>query len=204
LGIGTPPSIWEIILYAEPHPFISLTDNVFQERQQIMDNPFQLNPDESMLYRSRPSRQWTMLVWRIGIGILEVLIFLLLSFLSFTSIGTAILGTFLPPSFSIGISRVIFQGIIPILIIAWFAEDTARIFTSEFILTSQRIWIKGSPYAWTSEKETPLSDVQSISTRRDAVFIHLKNTKKAQVHMFPNGKQLVEAYTQFTQKTGTA
>ena len=169
----------------------------------IMDNPFQLNPDESILYRSQPSREWTMLVWRIGIGILEVFVFVLLSFITFTSIGTAILGTFLPPSISEGISRVIFQGIFPILIIAWFAEDTARIFTSELILTSQRIWTKGSPYAWTSEKETPLSDIQSISARRDAVFIHLKNTKKVQVHFFPNGKKIVEAYIQLTQKTGT-
>jgi len=168
-----------------------------------MDNPFQLNPDESILYRSRPSHQWQGLVGRIGIGILEVFIFMLLSFISFTSIGKAILATFLPASFSEWLSRAIFQGIIPILITAWFAEDTARIFTSEFILTSQRIWTKGSPYAWTSGNETPLTNIQSVSTRRDGIFIRLKNTKKVQVLMFPNGKQIVEAYTHFTEKTGT-
>jgi hypothetical protein len=166
-----------------------------------MANPFQLNPDESILCRSRPSHQWYMLAWRIGVGILEVFIFILLSFISFTNIGKTILAAVLPLSLADGLSRVIFQGIVPILITAWFAEDTVRIFTSELILTSQRIWAKGSPYAWTSGRETPLTDIKSISARRDAVFIHLKNTKKVKALVFPNGKQIVEAYQQLTQKT---
>ncbi len=167
----------------------------------MMDHPFQLNPDESILIHSRPSQQWFRLVWRIGIGILEVILFILLSFISFTSIGKTILATFLTPNFSDVVSRVLFQGICPIVIIAWFAEDTARIFTSELILTNQRFWTKGSPNAWNAGKEIPLSDIQSISTRRYAVIIRLKSTKKIQVHMFPNGKQIVEAYAQFTQNT---
>ena len=32
--------------------------------------------------------------------------------------------------------------------------------------------------------------------------MHLKGTKKVQVLMFPHGKQIVEAYTQFIQKSG--
>ena len=169
-----------------------------------MANPFQLNPDESILYRSRPSHQWYMLAWRIGIGILEVFIFILLSLISFTNIGKTILATFLPLSLADGLSRVLFQGIVPILITAWFAEDTARIFTSELILTSQRIWSKGSPYAWSSAQEIPLINIKSISARRDAIFIHLKNTKKVEVLVFPNGKQIVDAFTQFMQKTEAA
>jgi hypothetical protein len=168
-----------------------------------MDNPFQLNPDESILFRSRPSHEWFSLVGRIGIGILEVIIFMLLSFISFTNLGKTVLATFLPANFSEWLSRALFQGILPILIITWFAEDTARIFTSEFILTSQRIWTKGSPYAWSSGKEIPFSNIQSISTRRDGVFIRLKNTKKVQTLIFPNGKKIVEAYDHFTGKTGT-
>ena len=167
-----------------------------------MANPFQLNPEESILYRSQPSRQWYVLAWRIGGGILEVFIFMLLSLISFTSIAKTGLATFLPLALAEGLSRVIFQGIVPLLIIAWFAEDTARIYTSEFILTSQRLWTKGSPYAWTSGQEILLADIHSMSTRRDAVFIRLKTTKKVQVMVFPNGRQIVESYTQFTQKTG--
>ena len=167
-----------------------------------MASPFQPNQDETILFRSQPSRQWYMLGWRIGIGILEVLVFTLLSFASFTSIGKAILATFLPAGLAEGLSRVIFQGVAPLLIAAWFAEDTARIFTSELVLTNQRIWTKGSPYAWTPGRETVLTDIQSISTRRDAVFIRRKSSPKMQVLVFPNGKQIVEAYQQFTQKTG--
>jgi hypothetical protein len=91
-----------------------------------------------------------MLPWRIGIGIIEVFVFMLLSFSCFPDIAKRLLGTFLPPGLADGLSRVIFQGIVPILITAWFAEEPARIFTSELILTSQRIWTKGWPYAWTS------------------------------------------------------
>ena len=122
----------------------------------------------------------------------------------FIFVWIALLGTFLSINLADGLSRVIFQGIVPILIIAWFAEDTARIFTSELILTSQRIWTKGSPYAWTDGREIPLEDIKSISARRDAIFIQLKSAKKATVHAFPNGRQIVEAYNQFTQKAGTA
>lgn len=115
-----------------------------------MANPFHLNPNESILFRSQPSRQWYKLGGRIGVEILEVVIFIFLSFITLTGVGKFILATFLPTGLADGLSQVIFQGIVPILIIAWFAEDTARIFTGELILTSQRIWTRGSPYAWTS------------------------------------------------------
>ena len=166
-----------------------------------MANPFRSNPDESILFRSQSSRQWYALAGRIGIEILEVVIFIFLSFVTLTSVGEFILGSFLPAGLALGLSRVIFEGVAPLLIIAWFAEDTARIFTSELILTSQRIWTRGSPYAWTPERETPLTDIQSLAARREAVFMRLKNSKKVQVLMFPHGKQIVEAYTQFREKT---
>ena len=169
-----------------------------------MTNSFQSNPEEAVLLRSGPSHQWYILALRIGVGILEVIIFIFLSFISLTNIGKTVLATFLPLSLADGLSRVLFQGIVPILITAWFTEDTARIFTSELILTSQRIWTKGSPYAWSSGQEIPLINIKSISARRDAIFIHLKNTKKVEVLVFPNGKQIVDAYTQFTEKTEAA
>ena len=167
-----------------------------------MTNPFKLNPNESILFRSRPSRQWYMLVWRIGVGILEAFVFLLLSFLSFTNIGGVLLATFLPPGLADGISRVLFQGVVPLLVAAWFAEDTARIFTSEVVLTDQRIWVKGSPYAWTSARNISLADIKSLVARREAVFMRLNDTKKLEVLAFPNGKQMIQAYQQFIGKTG--
>jgi len=170
---------------------------------EAMADPFELNPDETIIYRCQPSRQWYMLVGRIGIGILEVLLFMLLSFISLTSLVRGLLAIFLLPDLADGLSRVIFQGLVPLAITAWFVEDTARIFTSELILTSRRLWTTGSPYAWTSGRETSLDDIQSISARRDAVFIHLKNTKRVQIHAFPNGRQIVQAYTQLTGKSGS-
>ena|ERR1035437_1334872 len=167
-----------------------------------MANSFQLNPNETILFCSQPSRQWYVLAGRIGVEILEVVIFIFLSFVSLSDVGKSLLATFLPAGLADGLSRVIFQGVVPILIIAWFSEDTARIFMSELILTSQRIWTKGSPYAWTRERETPLADIQSLAARREAVFMRLKSSRKVQVLMFPHGKQIVEAYTQFIQKSG--
>ena len=168
-----------------------------------MANPFQLNPDESILSRSQPAHQWYMLAWRIGVGFIEAFILVLLSVISFTGIARALLANILPSGVADGLSRAIFQGIVPILITAWFAEDTSRIFTSKLILTNQRIWTKGWPYAWSSGRETRLADIKSLSAQRDAIFIHLNYTKKVQVLVFPNGKQIVQAFEQLTEKTSS-
>jgi hypothetical protein len=168
-----------------------------------MANPFQLNPDESILYRSQRLQKWYSLAWRIGVELFEVAVFILFSFIALTSLGGAILMKLLPVYVADVVSRIIFQGIAPLLIIAWFVEDTARIFTSEFILTNQRIWTKGSPYAWTPGHETLLGDIRYLSQRREALFIHLKSAKKTQVHVFPDSKEIVKAYTQFTGKSET-
>jgi hypothetical protein len=166
-----------------------------------MTNPIQLNPGETILYQSKTSRKWYELTWRILVGVFEVAIFILFSFTALTSLTNGLLETFLPATLANALSRIIFQGIVPVLVTAWFIEDTARIFTGELILTSQRVWTKGFPFAWTAERETPLSDIRSMSARREALFIHLKSTKKTQVHALPDGKQIVKAFVQFTGKT---
>ena len=165
-----------------------------------MAEPFQPNLDETIIYHSNPSRKWYVLAWRIGLELLEVAVFMFFSFTALTSLLKGILATFLPASLADGLSRVVFQGIASILLIAWFAEETVRIFTSELVMTNQRVWTKGSPYAWTSGRETPLTDIKSMSSRRDALFIHLKFTKKSQVHVLADGKQIVKAFGQFTGK----
>jgi hypothetical protein len=163
-----------------------------------METKFQLNPDESLLYRSSHPPKWYTLVWRIGLGIIEVAILMLFSFTTFTFLAKAFLESFLAPDVAEVLSRLIFQGIVPMLVAAWFSEDTARILTSEFILTDQRVWTRGYPYAWTKERETPINDIKSMSSRRDALFIHLKSTRKTQVHVLTDSKQIVKAFTQFT------
>ena len=164
---------------------------------------FQQNPDESILYRSQPTRKWYSIAWRIGVGILEVVVFILFCLTTFTSLAKVLLATFLPAGLAEGLSRFIFQGIAPLLVIAWFAEDTARIFTSELVLTSQRVWTQGSPFAWTPGRETPLSDIKSMSHRRDVLFIHLKSTRKTQVLMLPDSEQIADAFAQSVGKNDT-
>jgi hypothetical protein len=168
-----------------------------------MDSKFQLNLNETILYHSRPSRTWYALAWRIGLGIIEVATFLLISFTAFTSLTNGLLATFLPADVADVLSRLLFQGIAPLLVIAWFTEDTARIFSSELILTDQRVWTKGFPYAWTLEREIPLNEVKFMSSRRDVLFIHLQSTKKVQVHILPDGKHIVKAFIQLTGKKDT-
>jgi hypothetical protein len=142
--------------------------------------------------------KWYILSGKIALGILEVAVFILFSITTFTSLTKGILATFLPVALADTVSRIIFQGIAPVLLIAWFIEDTARIFTSELILTSQRVITRGAPFAWTPERETLLSDIKSMSARRDALFIHLNSTKKTQVLVILDGKQIVQAFMQFT------
>lgn len=166
-----------------------------------MTNPIQLKPGELILYRSQPSRKWYTLAWRIGVGIFKVAVLMLLSFTAFTSFAEGLLTAYFSVALADVLSRIIFQGIVPFLVTAWFAEDIARIFTSELILTSQRVWTKGSPLAWTPERETPLSDIKSMSSRRDTLFIRLKSTKKIQVHVLSDGKQIAKAFAQYTGKT---
>ncbi len=168
-----------------------------------MTNLFQLNPDESILYRSSHPHKWYSLVWRIGLELIEVIIVVLFSLTALTVLTRNFLASFLPADVAELLSRLIFQGIVPLLVAAWFAEDTARIFTSEFVLTDQRVWTRGYPYAWTKERETPINDIKSMSSRRDALFIHLKSTRKTQVHVLADGKQIVKAFAQFTGRIGS-
>jgi len=168
-----------------------------------MESPFQPVHDEPRLYRSNPYPKWYDLVWRIGLGVIEVAVAIFFSFTALTFFLNGFLASFLPTSLANVLSRIVFQGILPLLLITWLAEDTARIFTSELVLTNQRVWTKGFPYAWNPGREIALSDIKSMSSRRDALFIYLKSTRKPQVHVLPDGKQIVSAFTQFTGRSET-
>jgi hypothetical protein len=162
---------------------------------------FQPSPGETVLYRSSPYRKWYDLVWRIGLTFVEVALFMIFSFTALTNLANYLFSSFLPADPAEVLSRIICQGILPLLVAGWFVEDTARIFTSELVLTDQRVWTKGFPYAWNPGREMRLSDIKSMSSRRDALFIHLKSTRRTQVHVLPDGKEIVKAFTQFTGKS---
>lgn len=97
------------------------------------------------------------------------------------------------------LANLLYFGLLPLAALAWLAENMASVLIGEFILTNQRIWIRGSPYAW-SQGETQLDDIASLTWRRDAVFIRQKSTRNLQVHMFSDGKLFVKAYEQFIGK----
>jgi len=166
-----------------------------------MPVPFNLNPDESILYRSQPARKWYVLAWRIGVEVLEVIVFILFSFTALDTLANGLLASFLPSGLAETLSRVIFQDLVPVLIIGWFFEDVARIFTAELVLTTQRLWTRGYPFAWTPGRETSLSEIKSMTFRRDALFIRYKSSKKTQVHVLSDGKEVAKVFSQFRQNT---
>jgi hypothetical protein len=157
-------------------------------------------PGEKILYRNTPNRKWYVLTWKIisgsgGITIITIVVYSLLA----SKTGNAV-NSFLPAWIASLIIKLIFLGLIPLAGIAWVIEDIACVFIGEFILTDQRMWIRGSPYAW-SQSEIPLEEILSMTWRRDAIFIRKKSTRKMLVHMFSNGRSFVQTYQQFVGKT---
>ncbi len=163
---------------------------------------FQPRPGENILYRATPNRKWYIIAWKIASGIVGVAIltFVVFAWLASPTEGAFI--SFLPDWAASLLTNCIYLGLVPLAATAWVVEDLACTFIGEIILTDQRIWARGSPYAW-SQSATPLEDIASLTWRRDAVFIRQKSTRKIQVHMFLDGKSFVKAYEQFTGKSKT-
>ena len=167
---------------------------------RIAPPALQFAPGESILYQGQTARKWYGIAWAITVGILEAAVVILLSITTFKSLGDLLLAKFLPPETAGRLSRIIFQDLLPVLVIAWFSEDTARVFMSQLTLTNQRLWLKGSPYAWSDWREIPLSAIRSMSFHRDALFIRLKDTKKLLVFITRDGKEIAAAFEKFTGK----
>jgi hypothetical protein len=167
----------------------------------MMPHPtFKQNPDEAILYQSQPITKWYRIIWKIAVSFFEVAVFILFSVTAFTALSRSFFGLFLPGNIADVISRILFQAIAPVLLTAWFAEDTAGTFTSRVVLTTRRIWFKGSPYSWTPGHEIPMEAIKSMYARRDALFISLRETKKLQVHTIQDGDLVVQAFKSFTGK----
>jgi len=161
--------------------------------------PFQLQAGEAILYQTRPHRTWFLLGWKILSNLLGMALLIGLLYILLSGPSAALLGKILPAGTANLLSQILFLGILPLLGLAWVIEDTISTCTSKFVLTDRRMWVKGSPYAW-SQGETPLDDVASVTFRREGIFVHQKSTRKVQVHMFPEGKLIVKAYEEFIGK----
>jgi hypothetical protein len=163
---------------------------------------FQPKYDESILYRTSPNRKWYVITWKIISGVtgITILTFILFSLLASPTEGALL--SCLPAWAASLLTKFLYLGLFPLATAAWVIEDVASTFIGEFILTNQRIWIRGSPYVW-SQSATPLLDIASLTWRRDAIFVTQKSNKKVQVHILSDGKEFMKAYEQFAEKSKT-
>jgi hypothetical protein len=163
---------------------------------------FQSQPGENILYRTSPDRKWYLYAWKVFSGLMGsvILTFVLFSILAHSTEGA--LAAFLPAWAASLLSNILYMGIVPLAAIIWVVEDMVSTYLGEFILTDQRVWVRGSPYAW-SHSATPLEDIASLTWRRDAIFLRQKSTRKMQVHMVAEGKFIVKAYEEFTSQPKT-
>jgi hypothetical protein len=163
---------------------------------------FQSQPREDILYRTTSNHQWYVIIWKItsGAACITIFTFLINSLLAVPI--NSVLMSILPDWAASLVTKFLYLGLFPLSASAWITDDIAGAFTGEFILTNQRIWIRGSPHAW-SQSETQQKDIASVTCRRDAIFIKLKSDKKIQVHMFADAKLFMLAFKRFIEKPKT-
>jgi hypothetical protein len=164
---------------------------------------FQPMPGESILYRTTPNRKWYVIAWKISSGVVGITVLTFIVYSLFAGSTESGFISFLPAWLASLLTKFLYLGLFPLAVAAWVAEDLVCTYIGEFILTDQRIWVRGSPYAW-SQSVTPLADIMSLTWRRDAIFLRQKSTRKIQVHMFSDGKLFVKAYEQFVGKSKTS
>jgi len=160
---------------------------------------FEISAGEKILYETIERRPWYSTAWKIAGDSIAVGMLTVISWLAFSVWIDGLLLNFLSPTLASILTKVLCLGLVPLLVTAWAAEDVARIFTGKFVLTDQRLWVRGSPYAWNAT-ETPLNDIESLVFRRDALFIRLKSSRKLLVHMLPDGKLLAKVYKDSLEK----
>jgi hypothetical protein len=161
---------------------------------------FDVQAGENIYYRAIPNRKWYVITWKIISGVTVIIIFTFIINSLLAGLTESALNHYLGAVFSGLLTKFLFLGVIPLGAATWVIEDLVCVYIGEFILTDQRIWTRGSPYAWSSG-DIPLDDISSLVWRRDAIFIRLKSSHKIQVHMFSEGKLFAKAYQDFVQKS---
>jgi hypothetical protein len=159
-------------------------------------------PEENILYRTAPNHKWLVFIWKIVSGVVGITIFTFIIYSLLASPTENAFVSFLPSGAARGLTNILYLGLFPLAALAWVLEDVASTYIGEFILTDQRIWVRGSPYVW-NQSETRLDDIVSLTWRRGAIFIKQKSTRKIQVHMFPDGKLCAKAYKEYIEQSKT-
>jgi hypothetical protein len=160
---------------------------------------FEISAGEKVLYETLERRPWYSTAWKIAGDSITVVMLTVISWFLFSVWINGLLLNLLSPTLASILTKVICLGLLPLLVTAWAVEDVARIFTGKFVLTDQRLWVRGSPYAW-NVTETQLHDIESLVFRRDALFIRLKSNRKLLVHMLPDRKLLAKVYKDSLEK----
>jgi hypothetical protein len=161
---------------------------------------FELQSGETVLYQTIGHRSWYAIGWKVIGGLITIVLLTVISWFIFSEPATGLLLNILPTAAVSVLTQILCLGLVPLLIAAWVTEDVARTIVGRYVLTDKRLWVRGSPYAWNST-ETPLDDIDSLTFRRDAVFIRRKSDRKIIVHMLPDGKLLAKVYKDFLAKT---
>jgi len=160
---------------------------------------FELRAGETVVYQTLGHRPWYIVGWKVLGGVITIVLLSVIFWFIFSEPATGFLSNILPTGIASVLTQILCLGLIPILVAAWAGEDVVRTFTGKFVLTDKRLWVRGSPYAW-NVTEIPLDDIDSLTFRRDAIFIRRKSSRKILVHMLPDGKLLSKVYKDFTAK----
>jgi hypothetical protein len=147
---------------------------------------FEIHPGETILFRARPNRKWPLVAWKIFCGLL------ILPMAAFTLLAIGSRWATWLLTLAVALTSL--------LLLGYFVEDVARLFTGDCLLTDQRFWSKGYPYAWSRAKEIPVAEIESMTYRRDALFLRLKTSRKLQVYILADGKLLSQAFLQVSGK----
>lgn len=154
---------------------------------------FSPQKDECVVYQLLPDQTWYLLAWKAIADLFVAAVLTAVAFAIFFSPLSNLLSTILPAQSAEFISLLISMVVIPLLLLTWAVEDIFRAYVGKLVLSDQRLWVRGTPYAW-SFREIPIEDISSMYFRHNAIFIRRKSTRKILVHMDSDGEELIQAY----------
>lgn len=160
---------------------------------------FELQPAENILYQTSGHLPAYTIVWKVFSGLITIAFLIVVSWFVLPGPVNGLLLKILPTAAASVVTQILCMGLVPLLVVAWVIQDTACTLIGKVVLTDKRLWVRGSPYAW-KVTETLLDDVDSLTYRRDAIFIRLKSSRKILVHVLVDGKLLAKAYKDYLGK----
>lgn len=158
----------------------------------------QLQGDEQIICKTHPPR-----VWHNAVGITVVMLFICSVFLDvYIFVGTQAFEFFsilFPREIADLLTQFLFLGVIPLILLFIWVNHIVQMFTTEAVLTNQRILIRGYPRFW-SRQEIKLNDVAEVTGRQGWVIITSKSQKGITRMAFrSNVKEFIAAYNGFVE-----